>query len=287
MVTTTPSAVMRRPANRCNRARVTASRLGECAASKRSWTAVATLVDVVSAGAAGADENLFDLVVVDRDAVGDPEHLPGTVSALDTDRRLKCSNLAREAREMRPLDHGRAVLVGLGRLFGDAAHRRALDDDAPLAEFVNDLAAAPLLQRLMPAQTPCSAVARGTIPNSTHDAIAIGPSILPLAQTSTTHCVTQAPSSRIPTWSAVKVAFLGSTAGLCRLRSTGSPQAAIQPVALDDGEGETAKHDPPNRHLVDHGIEPVEQQIGVIGRLTSHLDGLPGGDAGRGRPPRK
>ncbi len=52
------------------------------------------------------------------------------------------------------------------------------------------------------------------IPSSTHGVIAIGPSVLPFAQTSTTHCATQVPSSRIFTLSAVKVAPLGSTAGL-------------------------------------------------------------------------
>ena len=60
---------------------------------------------------------------------------------------------------MRRLDDGRAVLVGTGRLFGDASHRRALDDDAAPAQLVHHLSAMPLLQRLMSAQTPVGAVA--------------------------------------------------------------------------------------------------------------------------------
>src|SRR6516162_7601159 len=103
------------------------------------------LVDVLSAGAAGADKNLFDFILVDRDAVGDPDHSPEAVSALDADQRLERCNLAREAREMRRLDHSRAVLVGPGRLFGDAAHRRTLDDNAALAQLVHHLAPTPLL----------------------------------------------------------------------------------------------------------------------------------------------
>ena len=35
------------------------------------------LVDVLSARAAGANEDLFDLVLVDRDAVGDRDHSNG------------------------------------------------------------------------------------------------------------------------------------------------------------------------------------------------------------------
>jgi len=41
------------------------------------------LVDVLSAGAAGANEDLFDLVLVDRDAVGDRDHLPWSVLTLE------------------------------------------------------------------------------------------------------------------------------------------------------------------------------------------------------------
>ena len=53
-----------------------------------------------------------------------------------------------------------------------------------------------------------------------------------------------------------------------------APGPAVQPVALD-GDGEAAEHQPPNRHLVDQRIEPIEQQIGVVRRLASHLDGFP------------
>jgi len=56
------------------------------------------LVDVLSAGAAGADENLLELVLVDRDVVGDRDHFRRPISALDADHGLERSNLAREAR---------------------------------------------------------------------------------------------------------------------------------------------------------------------------------------------
>jgi hypothetical protein len=43
------------------------------------------LVDILSARAAGANEDLLDLVLVDRDAVGDRDHLPWSVVTLDAD----------------------------------------------------------------------------------------------------------------------------------------------------------------------------------------------------------
>src|SRR6516225_10639415 len=119
------------------------------------------LVDILSARAAGPDKTLFDFILVDRDAVGEPDHSPEAVSALDADQRLERCNLARETREMRRLDHSRAVLVGPGRLFGDAAHRRALDNNAAPAQLVHHLSAMPQLECLMPAQTPAGAVAGG------------------------------------------------------------------------------------------------------------------------------
>ena len=67
------------------------------------------LVDVLSAGAAGADKNLFDFILVDRDAVGDPDHSPEAVSALDADQRLERCNLAREARKMVSASASRAA----------------------------------------------------------------------------------------------------------------------------------------------------------------------------------
>src|SRR6516225_273586 len=85
--------------------------------------------------------------------------LPLPTLALDADHGLERGNLARKAREMRRLDHSPAVLVGPGRFFGDAAHRRALDDNAARTQLVDHLSAMPLLQRLMPAQTPPGAMA--------------------------------------------------------------------------------------------------------------------------------
>src|SRR5215472_7591912 len=61
---------------------------------------------------------------------------------------------------MRRLDDGGHVLIGAGRLLGDAAHRWALDDDAALTKLVDDRPSMPLLQRLVPAQTPAGAVTR-------------------------------------------------------------------------------------------------------------------------------
>lgn len=47
------------------------------------------LVDVLSAGAAGANEDLFDRVLVDRDAVGDRYHLQWSVLTVDADKGLE------------------------------------------------------------------------------------------------------------------------------------------------------------------------------------------------------
>ena len=81
------------------------------------------LVDVLSAGAAGANEELFDLALVDRDAVGDRDHLPWSVLTLDADMRRDRGDFVRAAREKRRLDDGHTVLIGAGRV--------ALDDKAP------------------------------------------------------------------------------------------------------------------------------------------------------------
>jgi hypothetical protein len=63
-------------------------------------------------------------------------------SALDADDRLYGCDAAGEAGGFGRDDDGFGVLVGGGGLFGDAAARRALDDDAARCEFVDDLAAA-------------------------------------------------------------------------------------------------------------------------------------------------
>jgi len=59
-----------------------------------------------------------------------------------------------------------------------------------------------------------------------------------------------------------------------------APGPSIEAVTLDR-HGEVAENQPPHRHLVDQGVEPVEQQISVVRRLASHLDRVPRGDAGR------
>ena len=55
------------------------------------------LVDVLPAGAAGANEDLFDLVLVDRDAVGDRDHLPWSVLTLDADMKRDRGDFVRAA----------------------------------------------------------------------------------------------------------------------------------------------------------------------------------------------
>ena len=62
---------------------------------------------------------------------------------------------------MRRLDDRGNILVGAGRFLGDAAHRGALDDDAALAELVDERPSVPLLQGLMPAQSSAGAVTGG------------------------------------------------------------------------------------------------------------------------------
>src|ERR1700757_136565 len=81
------------------------------------------LVDVLSARAAGANEDLFDLVLVDRNAAGDRDHLPWFVLTLDADIGRDRGDFVPAAREKRRLDDGHAVLIGAGRM--------ALDDKAP------------------------------------------------------------------------------------------------------------------------------------------------------------
>src|SRR6516162_3845844 len=88
-------------------------------------------------------------------------HLVRPSSALDADDGLECRDLAREPGEMRRLDDRGNVLVGTGRLLGDAAHRRALDGDAALTELVDQCPSMPLLQSLMPAQSSAGAVTGG------------------------------------------------------------------------------------------------------------------------------
>ena len=58
------------------------------------------------------------------------------------------------------------------------------------------------------------------------------------------------------------------------------PGPAMEAVTLDR-HGEAAKNQPPHSHLVDQGVEPLEQQIGEVGRLASHLDRLLRQDSGR------
>ena len=67
------------------------------------------LVDVLPARATGVDEDFFDFVLGDRDAVGDWGHLPETFSALDADHGLERGNLAREARKMVSASASRAA----------------------------------------------------------------------------------------------------------------------------------------------------------------------------------
>jgi DNA polymerase/3'-5' exonuclease PolX len=81
-------------------------------------------------------------------------------SSLDADQRPQPRYASGEARLLGRGHDRTHVLVGAGRLLGDAAHRWAFDDDATLGKLIHDLAAAPLLERGVPRQRPSGAVAR-------------------------------------------------------------------------------------------------------------------------------
>ena len=84
-----------------------------------------------------------------------------TRSSFDADERPKPRHAPRKA-GMLGRRHDRAhVLVGARRLFGDAAGRRAPDQDALRCKVIDDLAPAPLLERGMAGHRTAGAVARG------------------------------------------------------------------------------------------------------------------------------
>ena len=72
-ITITPSLVMRWPASRFSR-RAASSGSVILRVSKRSCAAVDELVDVLPARAGGADEADLDVVLVDREVAGNPQH---------------------------------------------------------------------------------------------------------------------------------------------------------------------------------------------------------------------
>ena len=73
------------------------------------------------------------------------------VSPLNANQRPQPRYASGEARLLGRGHDRTHVLVGAGRLLGDAAHRGAFDDDATLGKLIHDLAAAPLLERGVPA----------------------------------------------------------------------------------------------------------------------------------------
>src|SRR5690606_31777843 len=87
--------------------------------------------------------------------------VPPWLSTLDADERLDARDLARKARRVGRIDDRRDVLVGLGRLFRNASHGRAPDDDPPLREPAHDRAALVGLERLAAAHRAAGAVAGG------------------------------------------------------------------------------------------------------------------------------
>jgi hypothetical protein len=94
------------------------------------------------------------------------------------------------------------------------------------------------------------------------------------------HCATQAPSSRMATLTAVNVAPFGlDRRHVAIVIDRLAPGPSVKEVTLDRN-GEAAENQSSRRHLVNQGIEPIEQQIGVVGRLASHLDSFLQGDAG-------
>ncbi len=74
MMTSTPSRVSRAPASRSSRARTSGGSDGECRTSKRSCTAVDSLLTFCPPGPDDANELLLDLALVDGDLCGDRNH---------------------------------------------------------------------------------------------------------------------------------------------------------------------------------------------------------------------
>ena len=73
-ITTTPSLVSRAPASLSSRVRTASGSEGERRASKRSCTAVATLLTFCPPGPEARTKRLEDLAFVDRDLVGYLDH---------------------------------------------------------------------------------------------------------------------------------------------------------------------------------------------------------------------
>ena len=82
------------------------------------------------------------------------------VSPLDANQRSQPRHASGEACMLGRGYDRTDVLVGAGRLLGDAARRWASDDDALRGKIIDDLAAAPLLERGVARQRPSGAVAR-------------------------------------------------------------------------------------------------------------------------------
>jgi hypothetical protein len=57
-------------------------------------------------------------------------------------------------------DHGADVLVGAGCFLGDSAQRRRSDENAGCREIIDDLAAAPSLERCVAGERPAGAMTR-------------------------------------------------------------------------------------------------------------------------------
>src|SRR5512139_2091145 len=71
----------------------------------------------------------------------------GGLSTLDADQWAQSRDAARKSRMLGGSNNRSDVLVGAGRLLGDATRRRASDENALRPQIVLDLASTPLLER--------------------------------------------------------------------------------------------------------------------------------------------
>jgi len=82
-------------------------------------------------------------------------------SALDADHRRESRNLYGKPRRLGRFNDRTDILVGSRRFLRDAALRGAFHKDTALLQLIDDLAPAPILERLMAAYLPARAMASG------------------------------------------------------------------------------------------------------------------------------
>ena len=145
--------------------------------------------------------------------------------SLDADQRSQARDPSGEP-GMLGGGHDRAdVLVGAGRLLGDAAGRRAADQNALRRKIVDDLAAAPLLERGMARQRTAGAVAGGG------EGLLLGRSSRRPECTSPSPCCRRSAPAGRRRRSAVGQAFVAGPEGAGRALAMNEQLA---PLAVDD-----------------------------------------------------